>query len=146
MSHSKLERARFLGPAAQLEVPGAVITFSPLGLEGSSPSPQGRDADLKAKEWEEGEGGPRGWPLRQTDKFLSVKYTPSEKRGAGHTRCPFLSSLQPPSRRPGPAAYLSSPGRFAWGVRHALPSVGSGQSSGAADPPTHPSYSIPSRL
>ena len=100
-------------------------------------------ADLKEEEREEGQGGPRGWPLLQTDKSLSVTHTLSEKRRAGHTGARSSPLFSPQVGGPGPAAYLSSPSHFAWGVRHALPSLGSDQSSGAADPPTHHSYSSP---
>lgn len=154
MSHLKLECARFLLPAAQLEVPGAVITFPPLGLEGSTPSPQGRYANRvrisKRRSGGEGEGerdgGTQGLaspPKRQVS--LGHIHSLREAWGRAH-RCPFLSSLQPPSRGASTRCYLSSLSRFAWGVRHALPSLGSDRSSGAADPPTHQSYSIPSRL
>lgn len=111
MSHLKLECARFLLPAAQLEVPGAVITFPPLGLEGSTPSPQGRYANRvrisKRRSGGRGRGRgtgvPRGWPLRRKDKSLSVTYTLSEKRGAGHTGARSSPLFSPQVGGPGPA-------------------------------------------
>ena len=109
MSHLKLECARFLLPAAQLEVPVAVITFPPLGLDGSTPSPQGWDANRvriskrRSVGRGRGTGVPRGWPLRRKDKSLSVTYTLSEKRGAGHTGARSSPLFSPQVGGPGPA-------------------------------------------
>lgn len=109
MSHLKLECAEFPTASSQLEVPGAVITFPPLGLEGFNPLTPGRYANrVRISKRRSGEGGGekgRGYPgagLSAEKTSLSRSHTLSPRSvGPKAHRCPFLS-LQPPSRGPGP--------------------------------------------
>lgn len=95
--HLKLQCARFLLPAAQLEVPGAIITFPPLGLEGSTPSPQGRDANRvrisKRRRGRRGRGAPgAGLSAKQTSLSRSQTLSPRSVGRATPVPVPLLSS------------------------------------------------------
>lgn len=128
-------------------IPEAVAS-SPTGSEDCSPHPPGagrqQRADLKAE--------PAAGAGLSPSRHVSLGHIHSlrEARGGQHRLpSPLLSPASPPPpaprRSPGLAAYLSSPSWVGWGVRHAPPSPGLGESPSAADHPP-PSYSIPSRL
>lgn len=97
MFHLKPECARFLLPAAQLEVLVGVITFPPLRLEGSTPSPQGRDTNRvrisKRRSGRRGRGAPgAGLSSKQTSLSQSHTLSPRSVGRATPVPVPLLSS------------------------------------------------------